>query len=175
MRIALVGILFLVSGSLYGQEEVVGEKPLEERMEWVRFGLLGFGMRVGADLEGGGQAVGGGALDLGHVYSERFRIRLVGELGFDPGPNTYVGSIELLYRFTPDTAPAIPYVGTGIGIAGAEDCGANPDCPNVWWQFALGFELPMRDGFSWFIEYHPQDALRRHRIFVGLSTTRRGM
>ena len=116
MRIALMGILFLLPGSLYGPEEVVGETPAQERREWVRFGLFGFGMRVGADLEGDGQAVGGGALDLGHVYSDRFRIRL-----------------------------------------------------------ALGFELPMWDGFSWFIEYHPQDALRRHRIFVGLSTRRRGM
>ena len=119
-------------------------------------------------VEGDGQALVGGSLDLGYLYSERLRFRTVGELGFTPGPNSYVGSVELTYRFTPDSNVAIPYIGSGLGLAGDEMCGSVQGCPAVWWQFVLGFELRLNDRVNWLIEYHPQNALKRHRILVGI-------
>jgi len=47
------------------------------------------------------------------------------------------------------------------------------DCPAFWAQFVLGFELKLRNQINWLLEYHAEDAFRRHRVFVGL-TTRRG-
>jgi hypothetical protein len=39
---------------------------------------------------------------------------------------------------------------------------------------ALGFELRLREGLAWLLECRPEDALRRHRIFIGLTTRRVG-
>lgn len=139
-----------------------------------RFGLLGFGGRVGMDLDGDADVVLGYSLDLADVYVDRVRLRPSVEVGLKSGADTYVGSVELLYRFTPDTAIAIPYVGFGIALHGHETCSTDPECPNLWAQFALGFELPFRETFNWMLEYHGEDGLRRHRLFVGL-VSRRGL
>jgi hypothetical protein len=45
-------------------------------------------------------------------------------------------------------------------------------CPRVLLQFGLGFELKIDEHFSWLLEYHGEDALRRHRVLVGLTTKR---
>jgi hypothetical protein len=37
----------------------------------------------------------------------------------------------------------------------------------------FGFEMHYRSTFNWLLEYHGMDALRRHRVYIGL-TTRRG-
>lgn len=37
----------------------------------------------------------------------------------------------------------------------------------------LGFYLQLRDQISWLLECHGEDAIRRHRLFIGL-TPRRG-
>ena len=53
-------------------------------------------------------------------------------------------------------------------------CDVAPDCPKVWPQFSLGFEVKFRPGINWLLEYRGEDALRRHRFFVGLTTRRAG-
>ncbi|UCF41894.1 MAG: hypothetical protein JSW43_06120 [Gemmatimonadota bacterium] len=178
MRIAAALLLFLIARPLSAQEPVqepfrpdtVQEEPW---VPWARVGLFGFGARLGADFEGGGQAVASLALDLGYVADERLRVRLSGELGFLNTDNTYVTSLELVYRFMPDSALAIPYVGGGLGLSGRAECEADPDCPALWLQFALGFEIRLRDEMNWLVEYRPEDAFRRHRVLIGLATRRR--
>jgi hypothetical protein len=138
-----------------------------------RLGLYGFGVRGGLDFRGDGQFVVGAALDVGDLFHPRVRLRPSAELGLFNGVNTYVGSFEVLFRFTDDAQLAQPYVGTGLSVAGREQCGATADCPDVWVNLAFGFELHFRSTFNWLLEYHGMDAMRRHRIYVGL-TTRRG-
>jgi hypothetical protein len=171
MRIAAAFVCLLIAVPVAAQEP---EPYLEEPGgPWARVGLFGFGARLGADFEDDGQAVASLALDLGYVADERLRVRLSGELGFLNSDNTYLANLELLYRFMPDSALAIPYVGGGLGLFGRAECDADPDCPALWAQFVLGFEMRVRDGMNWLVEYHPEDAFRRHRIFIGLATRRR--
>ncbi len=138
-----------------------------------RIGLYGFGMRTGLDLKGDGQVVLGTTLDMGDLFSNRVRIRPSGEIGVFNGENTYIASLESLWRFTDDEEVATPYVGLGFSVAGHDRCGADPDCPDVWLNLAFGFELHYRSTFNWLLEYHGMDTMRRHRIYIGL-TTRRG-
>ena len=138
-----------------------------------RFGLYGFSTRLGWELEGDNHAILSVGLDLGHLGSERFRFRPSAEIGFAGTVDTYVVNTELIYRFTPDTEVAVPYVGVGLALQGQDNCRIVSDCPAVWLQFALGFELQTRGNLNWMVEYHGEDALRRHRLFFGL-TTRRG-
>jgi len=137
-----------------------------------RIGLFGFGVRGGVDVKSG-QLVVGTALDLGDLFTARVRLRPSGEVGLFKGGNTYAASFEALYRFTDDDQVAIPYVGTGLAVAGHDKCGTDPNCPAVWVNLVFGFELHYKSTFNWLLEYHGMDALRRHRLYVGL-TTRRG-
>jgi hypothetical protein len=178
MRIAPALVSLLIAAPLAAQEPeqepfLADTVPAETRVPWAKVGLFGFGARLGADFEGDGQAVVSLAFDLGYVADDRLRVRLSGELGFLNIDNTYVTSLELVYRFMPDSAKAIPYVGGGVGLFGRAECEADPDCPELWLQFVLGFEIRLREGMNWLVEYHPEDAFRRHRVFIGL-TTRRG-
>jgi hypothetical protein len=138
-----------------------------------RIGLFGFGVRGGVDLKGSGQLVVGTVLDLGDLFTARVRLRPSGEIGVFNGGNTYIGSAEALYRFTDDDQVAIPYIGTGLSLAGHENCGADPACPALWVNLVFGFELHYKSTFNWLLEYHGMDAMRRHRVYIGL-TTRRG-
>ncbi len=135
-------------------------------------GLYGFGVRGGLDL-GSRQMIFGTTLDIGDLFTPRLRLRPSVELGVFTGENSYVGSLEALYRFTGDDETAIPYIGGGISLAGHADCGRDPNCPNAWVNLVFGFELHYRSTFNWLVEYHPMDALRRNRVYLGL-TTRRG-
>lgn len=135
-------------------------------------GLFGFSAIGGVDLEGSGQAIGAVGIDFGHLLTERLRLRPSAEIGFLGSDNTYLLNFELLYRFTDETQLAVPYVGTGLGLSGREECGDDPDCPGLWLQFVLGFDMKIRQNVSWLLEYHPADAFRRHRILIGLSTRR---
>jgi hypothetical protein len=174
MRIAAVLLSLLIAVPLGAQEAPAFEEPLEEaRVPWAKVGLFGFGARLGVDFEGEGQAVASMALDLGYVADERLRVRFSGELGFLNSDNTYLANLELVYRFMPDSALAIPYVGGGLGLFGRAECEADPDCPALWAQFVLGFEMRLRDEMNWLVEYHAEDAFRRHRVFIGLATRRR--
>ena len=137
-------------------------------------GLEGFTTRFGIDVTDENQAVIGVGLDLGNVGSDRFRFRSIAEIGFGTGTDTYVIGADVVYRFTPDTERAVPYVGIGPGVFTAEDCAAFADCPKVWAQFTIGFELRLRQPFNWLLEYRAEDAFGRHRLFVGLTTRRGG-
>ena len=138
----------------------------------VKFGLFGFSSKLGIDFSTPKQAVASMAVDVADVYSDRVRLRPSIEIGAGSGASTYVGNIELVYRFMPDRENAVPYVGFGLGLFGRTGCGPAPDCPKLWPQFALGFELKFQNNMNWLIEYHAENALRRHRFFIGLATRR---
>jgi hypothetical protein len=138
-----------------------------------RLGLLGFGVRSGIDLAGNTQMVFGLALDAGNLFVSRLRLRPSGEIGVFNGVNSYVGSLEALYRLTGDEQMATPYVGGGFSLVGHEACGNDPVCPDLWANLVVGFELHYRSTFNWLLEYHAMDRFRHNRFYVGL-TTRRG-
>jgi hypothetical protein len=149
------------------------QPPKSGRHGGTRIGLFGFGVRGGVDLRHSGQFVLGTTLDIGDLFTNRIRLRPSAEIGVFNGPNTYIGNFEALWRFTDDEEVATPYVGLGLGVAGRENCGADPNCPDLWLNAVFGFELHYRSTFNWLVEYHGMDQMRRHRLYVGL-TTRRG-
>ncbi|HXV85783.1 MAG TPA: hypothetical protein VD793_03740 [Gemmatimonadales bacterium] len=172
LRAGLAGLgLVWWAPAVRAQEFVPPEQA--QAQEAMRFGLFGFGARVGWDFAGGNQAIVSVALDAGDVWTQRLRFRPSFEIGLGDTATTYVGNVELLYRFTPDTEVAVPYAGVGGAIWGQQFCNRIASCPGVWFQVVLGFELQLRDQVNWMLEYHGEDALRRHRFFLGL-TTRRG-
>jgi len=138
-----------------------------------RLGLLGFGVRGGIDLSGNTQLVFGVALDAGNLVTSRFRLRPSGEIGVFNGVNSYVGSLEGLYRFTGEGQAATPYAGGGFSLVGHDRCGTDPDCPDVWLNVVVGVELHYRSTFNWLLEYHGMGGFRHNRLYAGL-TTRRG-
>lgn len=168
MRVTLLAFLAAVA-PLSAQEFVPPEQSVAHGF---RVGFFGFSSRLGVDFEGGNQAIVSMGLDAADVLTDRVRLRPSFEIGLGDSLNTYVGNLEVLYRFTSDTEIAVPYVGFGLGVWSQQRCGAVADCPEVWAQFALGFELRLRNHLSWLLEYHGEDSLRRHRFFIGLSTRR---
>ena len=149
------------------------QPPKNGKHGGTRIGLFGFGVRGGVDFRRSGQLVLGSTLDFGDLFSNRLRLRPSVEVGVFNGPNTYVGNFEALWRFTDDEEVATPYIGAGVGVAGRDGCGTDPRCPDLWVNTVFGFELHYRSTFNWLLEYHGMDRLRRHRLFIGL-TTRRG-
>jgi hypothetical protein len=147
--------------------------PKNAKHGGTRLGLLGFGVRGGVDFRRSAQLVLGSTLDIGDLFSNRLRLRPSAEVGLFNGPNTYIGNFEVLWRFTADETVATPYIGGGIGIAGRDGCASDPGCPGLWLNTVFGFELRYRSTFNWLIEYHGMDRMRRHRLYIGL-TTRRG-
>jgi hypothetical protein len=169
-------IVMLVLGTVLAARLAVAQEfvpPKTPGHGGTRIGLFGFGVRGGVDLRASSQLVLGGTLDIGDLFSNRVRLRPSAEIGVFNGPNTYVANMEALWRFTDDEEVATPYIGLGLGIAGREDCGTDPQCPDLWANLVFGFELHYRSTFNWLLEYHGMDALRHHRVYVGL-TTRRG-
>ena len=138
-----------------------------------RIGLFGFGARGGMALSGSTQLAMGVTLDGGDLFVDRLRLRPSGEIGVFNGANTYAGSLEGLYRFTGDAESVTPYAGFGFSLAGHDRCGSDPDCPGLWANAVVGFELHYRSTFNWLLEYHGMDVFRRSRVYLGL-TTRRG-
>jgi hypothetical protein len=172
MRAALLGLTLLVSGSLIAQEPPETDAGGGPDQAAVRVGLFGFGARVGLDLARDVPVVLSYVVDVGDLYTDKVRFRPSAEVGLRGGMNTYVFNAELMYRFTEDSEIAVPYLGAGIALMARDGCGADPDCPSLWAQFALGFELRFRDQINWLLEYRGGDALRRHRLFIGLVTRR---
>lgn len=173
MRIA---VLVLVTLSLLVVPEAQAQQfqpPKDGKHGGTRLGLFGFGVRGGVDFRRSGQLVLGSTLDIGDLFSNRLRLRPSAEIGVFNGPNTYVGNFEALWRFTDDEEVATPYVGLGFGVSGRDGCGSDPECPDLWFNTVFGFELRYRSTFNWLIEYHGMDRMRRHRLYIGL-TTRRG-
>jgi hypothetical protein len=138
-----------------------------------KLGLFGFGVRGGIDLAKQRQMVVGVTLDAGNLWISRLRLRPSGEIGMFNGANSYVGSLEALYRFTGDEEMATPYAGGGFSFAGHDACGADPECPDLWVNVAVGVELHFRSTFNWLLEYHALSGFSHNRLYVGL-TTRRG-
>jgi len=68
---------------------------------------------MGIDFKGQGHMVLGTTLDMGNLFSNRVRLRPSAEIGVFNGENTYVASMEALWRFTDDEEIATPYIGTG--------------------------------------------------------------
>ncbi len=171
----LLAAVLAPTGSLAAQDFTPPETEQASQESGIKIGLYGFSTRFGWDFEeDGGGAILSVALDLGNLGLDQVRLRPSVEIGFADDVDTYVVNGEMVYRFTPDTEKAIPYVGLGLAIAGRDDCSTVTSCPEAWLQFALGFELTLRDNLNWIMEYHAEDALRRHRLFVGLSTRRGG-
>ena len=168
----VVGIV--PSGKLTAQDFAPPETGQATEGSKIQIGLYGFSTRLGWDFGSDGDGVVSFALDLGNLGSSQVRLRPSAEIGFAGGVDTYVVSAEVLYRFTPDTEKAVPYVGIGLGIAGRDNCEFTLGCPEPWLQFALGFELTFRDNMNWVFEYHGEDALSRHRLFFGLTSRRGG-
>ena len=163
-------VLFLVAGTAAAQEL---QPPRVRSSAGAKgIGLYGFGVRGGLDWRNG-QMILGATLDAGDLFTPRLRLRPSAELGVFKGDNTYIGSFEGLYRFTGDDEAAIPYIGTGLSLWGHANCGQDPKCPNLWINLVFGFELHYKSTFNWLLEYHGMDGMRRHRVYIGL-TTRRG-
>lgn len=171
MRIVVTALVALMAASVASAQQF--QPPKSNKHSGTRIGLFGFGVRGGLDLSHNGQFVVGSTLDVGDLFTNRIRLRPSAEIGVFNGPNTYVGNMEALWRFTDDEEVATPYVGLGLGVAGREGCGTDPQCPDLWFNLAFGFELHYRSTFNWLLEYHAMDRLRRHRLYIGL-TTRRG-
>jgi len=128
--------------------------------------IYSFSVRGGVDVSRSAQWVLGTALDIAELWSPRVRFRPSLEIASDASTIiTLHWAGEITYRFQPDNAPAIPYVGVGIGHMG--NCRG---CTTIWPTIALGFELQLRPSFNWLIEYHALDRLGRHRFLVGLAT-----
>jgi hypothetical protein len=132
----------------------------------VRFDLLGFSTRVGADLSGGGSLVLGSAFDVAQLGSPQVRLRPSFEFSGSGTSTALHLALEVVYRFQPDRAPAIPYVGLGAGYFSQASTGRH----TVWPTLVMGFELGFRPSFNWLLEYHSLDRLGRHRFLLGLST-----
>ncbi|HEV2749023.1 MAG TPA: hypothetical protein VGV12_00710 [Gemmatimonadales bacterium] len=174
MRRAWLVVLLLSGGTAaLGAQEFHPPAVQRSSDRGTRLGLFGFGVRGGVDVSGSKQMVFGVTLDAGHLFGPRFRIRPSGEIGVFNGVNSYIGSLEGLYRFTGDDQAATPYAGGGFSIVGHDSCGSDPDCPAVWANLVVGLELHYRSTFNWLLEYHAMNHFDHNRFYVGL-TTRRG-
>jgi len=171
MRIVVLAFVAVLAAQTAAAQQF--QPPKNGRQSGTRIGLFGFGVRGGVDFRRSGQLVMGTTLDLGDLFSSRLRLRPSAEIGLFNGPNTYVGNLEALWRFTDDEEVATPYLGLGLGLAGREGCGTDPQCPSLWLNTVFGFELRYRSTFNWLLEYHGMDRMRRHRLYIGF-TTRRG-
>ena len=169
----LLSLLPVLARAASAQEFQPPPQQASATTSGVHIGLYGFGTRLGVDPSGHKQAILGTTLDLGNLFTDRVRLRPSAEIGLGDSVTTYVVNMELLFRFTADSEVAVPYVAFGPALYSQERCATAVDCPQIWAQFALGFELRFRGHMNWLLEYHGEDALRRHRFFIGL-TTRRG-
>jgi hypothetical protein len=133
--------------------------------------LVGFSTRAGADVTRGGSLVLGSAFDVAELWSPQVRLRPSFEFTTAGAARSLHVAVEVIYRFQPDRAPAIPYAGIGLGYFAQDSSSAsNVGQHRVWLNLVMGFELAFRPSFNWLLEYHVLDRLGRHRFLVGLST-----
>jgi hypothetical protein len=127
--------------------------------------LFGFTTRAGIDVTSPTEWVVGSTVDVAELWSPRVRLRPSFEVSSDGTVVRFHWAAELVYRFQPDGAPAIPYLGLGLGHM--TRCGG---CVTIWPTVVIGFELEFRPSFNWLVEYHALDRLGRHRFLIGLAT-----
>ncbi|MFI5208793.1 MAG: hypothetical protein ACHQX4_12360, partial [Gemmatimonadales bacterium] len=130
----------------------------------IRLGIFGFSTRGGMQVNRGSQGVIGSTVDVIEFGSPAVRLRPSVEMGFGNADHSVGFNAEMIYRFQPDQAPAIPYLGLGVGYY--DDTTAT----KVWPTVVMGFELNLSRNMNWLLEYHALDGLRRSRFLVGLST-----
>ena len=126
--------------------------------------VLGFSTRGGFQVNKGGQFLLGSTIDIAQLGTPQVRLRPSFEVGFGNSTTSIGLNAEVVYRFQPDAAPAIPYLGLGWGYYD------DHTTRRGWATVAMGFELPFKRNMNWLIEYHALDALKRSRFFVGLAT-----
>ncbi len=128
------------------------------------FDLYAFSVRGGLDVTRTAQWVLGTTFDVAELWSPRVRLRPSVEVASTGGSDVnFHWAAEITYRFQPDNAPAVPYVGLGLGhMTNAH--------PTFWPTVVIGFELEFRPSFNWLLEYHALDRLGRHRFLIGLAT-----
>lgn len=137
----------------------------------LRVDLLGFSSRVGTDLSNGGALVLGSAMDVAELGSPQVRLRPSFEYSATGNSRALHVATEVIYRFQPDRAAAIPYAGVGIGYFSRDSTSSTSlGQTRIWLNVVMGFELGFRPNFNWLLEYHALDRLGRHRFLVGLST-----
>ncbi len=130
----------------------------------IRLGLFGFSTRGGFQVNKGGQGVVGSALDLVELGTPLVRLRPGVEMGFSSSNHSLGVSVEIIYRFQSDQAPAIPYLGLGLGYY--DDTTSSRVRPTG----VMGFELALSRSVNWLIEYHAIDGFGRSRFLLGLSS-----
>lgn len=127
-------------------------------------GVLGFSTRAGAQVNADKQVVLGSTIDIAQLGVPGLRLRPSFEVGFARPDKSLALHVEAVYRFTDDDAPAIPYIGAGIGYYD------NSVTKRGWPTFVLGFELQYSRTMSWLVEFHGLDGVERSRILIGLAT-----
>jgi len=171
----LAAALLLAAGRLGAQEFVPPDRrpgappstpPAEtaSSAEGLRFDLLAFSTRGGAQLNKTEQFVLGSTLDVVQLWTPQARIRGSFEVGFGSPATSLGANAEIIYRLQPDRAPAIPYVGLGVGYY--DDSAVQ----KVWPTVVMGFELKFRRSMNWLLEYHALDGLQQSRFLIGLAT-----
>ena len=138
----------------------------------VEFGILGFSTRAGMQVNKDVQGIIGSTVDIATLWSPQVRLRPSLEVGFGRPAKSLHAALEVIYRFQPDDAPTIPYLGAGLGYydSGSSGDTSQPHIQKLWPNLVMGFELPFRPTFNWVIEYHALDRLGRHRFLIGLAT-----
>lgn len=126
--------------------------------------IFGFSTRGGAQINKGAQVILGSTIDVMQLGTPQVRLRPSFEVGFGQARTSLALNLEVVYRFTDDSASAIPYLGLGWGYY--DDNTTKRGWPTV----AMGFELAFQRNMNWLIEYHALDGLQRSRFLIGLAT-----
>ena len=172
-RAAALALLCCLAGPLAAQEFRPPDSGRREPAQSADYGcfclgLFGFSTRAGGQLNKDEQVVVGTTVDIAELGHPQLRLRASGEVGFGRPEQSIGANVEMYWRFQPDRAPVIPYVGIGGGYY---DDGS---VDHLWPTVVLGFELPFRSSAHWLIEYHSLDGLSRSRFFIGLSASTTG-
>src|SRR3989440_6308663 len=142
MRRVGLSLLLAVAAAAALAAQEFHPPPVRSAGDGTRLGLLGFGVRAGMDLSGNTQLVFGVTLDAGNLLTSRFRLRPSGEIGVFNGVNSYVGSLEGLYRLTRGGQAATPDAGGGLSLGGRDRRGGDPHFPDVGVQPVGGCGAP---------------------------------
>jgi hypothetical protein len=147
-----------------GRPTTAAGAPAQSAESGLKIGVFGFSTRGGMQVNRGGQGVIGSTIDVVQLGTPLVRIRPSIEMGFGSSTKSVGVNVEAVYRFQPDQAPAIPYLGLGLGYYD------DSSTTRVWPTVVMGFELAFRHNVNWLVEYHALDGLSRSRFFVGLAT-----